>query len=139
MFFWDNIKSTGDLASNSDLAVCDLWLFLKLKSPLKRTEACFLYLISSSINVFIFHITWMDFSFCDSKSQKVTINLSESSTPEGQVIISIKSGLYSQHLTLNNSNSRVLWLMKCMVCISPVLAHRRSLMAKLSDGYELIN
>jgi len=29
------------------------------------------------------------------------------------VVISRKSGLYSQHLTLNSSNSAVLWLMKC--------------------------
>ena len=82
-----------------DLAPCDFWLFLKLKSPLKEkrfqtiyeiqenmteqpmmigrtvwgpkmptlkgTEAsfsyvqCFLYLVSSSINVSIFHTTWM--------------------------------------------------------------------------------
>ena len=87
------------------LALCDFWLFPKLKLPLKRKRfqtvdeiqenvtgqlmvigktlwgpkvstlkepeaslscvQCFLYLISSSINVSIFHITWLDTFWID--------------------------------------------------------------------------
>lgn len=46
-------------------------------------------------------------------AQSVPINQSESRVPEGRAIICRKSGLYSQHFTLNSRNSAVLWLMKC--------------------------
>ena len=96
--FWRNIKSPRWLSPpySPDLAPCDFWLFLKLKSPLKgkrfqtineiqenmmgqlmaigRTvwglkvpiEAslscvqCFLYLLSSSINVSVSHVIWLN-------------------------------------------------------------------------------
>ena len=90
---------------SSDFVPCDIWLFPKLKSPLKGkrfqiideiqenmmrqlmeigrtvwghkvpplkgTEAslscvqCFLYLVSSSVNVSIFHIAWLDTFWTD--------------------------------------------------------------------------
>ena len=105
-FFCEAWNHPGDSAPYSpDLVPCDLWLFPKLKSPLKgkrfqtideiqdntmgqlmvigktvwgakvpplkETEAslsyvqCFLYLLSSSINDSIFHITWLDAFWTD--------------------------------------------------------------------------
>ena len=99
------ITQVNESPYSRDLAPCDLWLFLKLKSPLegkrfqtineiqknmtgqlmaigrtvwgpkaptlKGIEAllsyvqCFLYPVSSSINVSIFHITWLDSFWTD--------------------------------------------------------------------------
>ena len=100
--FWWHITSPRWLQPpySPDLATCDLWLFPKLKSPLKgkryqtidKTQEntmwqlmeagrtawgpkvptlrgievslsyvqCFLYLVSYSTNVSIFHTTWLD-------------------------------------------------------------------------------
>ena len=100
--FWQNIKSSmwPSPSYSSDLVPCDVWLFPKVKSPLKGkrfqtldeiqentigqlmatgrtvwgpkapalkgTEAslsygqCFLCLVSASINVSIFHTTWLE-------------------------------------------------------------------------------
>ena len=99
------ITQVTQLPYSPNLVSCDLWLFPKLKSPLKgkrfqaideisenttrqlmaigRTEwgpkvptlkvteaslpyvQCFLYFLSSSINVSIFHITWLDTFWID--------------------------------------------------------------------------
>ena len=105
-FFWQNIKSFRWFSTlPTRFGTLWLWLFPKLKSPLKRkrfqtvneiqenttgqlmvigrtvwgpkvptlkeTEAslscvqCFLYLVSSSINVSIFHITWVNTFWTD--------------------------------------------------------------------------